>query len=85
MLRTIAAAALLLLGACASSPQQNEPPNPEPRPGVGVLVNSTRGRCTHVLTGGRTRRVCLPRGGKPMPLDTVRTDTTAGTPESNGG
>ena len=82
MLRTTAAAALLLLGACASAPQQNEAPSPEPRPGVGVLVNSTRGRCTHVLAGGRTRRVCLPRGRKPAPPDTARADTTAGTPKT---
>ena len=80
MLR-ITAAALLLLSACTPS-RQNEPPNPEPRPGVGVLVNSTRGRCTHVITGGSTRRVCLPRGRKPAPLDTARADSAAAPAES---
>ena len=81
MLRTTIAAALLLLGACASAPQQNQP-NPEPRSGVGVLVNSTRGRCTHVVAGDRARRICLPRGRKPAPPDTARTDSTAGPAES---
>ena len=83
MLRSaIAAAALLLLGACASSPQQNEPPNPEPRRGVGVLVNSSRGRCTTVVAGVRIHRVCFPRGRKPVPSDTIRTDTSVVSPQA---
>jgi hypothetical protein len=75
MLRITAAAALLLLSACVPS-RQNEPPNPEPRPGAGVLVNSTRGRCTHVITGGHIRRLCLPRARKPALVDTARADSS---------
>ncbi|CAA9347341.1 MAG: hypothetical protein AVDCRST_MAG68-4015 [uncultured Gemmatimonadetes bacterium] len=75
MLRTAAFAAVMLLAACAPAPRQNRPPSTAPLPIVGVLVNSTRGRCTWVLVGNQPRRLCAPRGKAPR--DSVQTDTTA--------
>ena len=76
MLRLAALATLALLPACAAG--THEPtygPQPEARPRVGVLVNSTRGRCTWVLTRGEMRRVCFPRQRRPEPRDSTGTDT----------
>ncbi len=73
MLRTAAIgtlALLALLAACGSTPRQNRAPSPTAVPGVGVLVNSTRGRCTWVLVGNQPRRLCAPRG-KQAPRDTA--------------
>jgi hypothetical protein len=44
---------------------------------VGVLVNSTRGRCTWVLTRGQPERVCFPRRRRPEPRDSIGTDTAS--------
>lgn len=74
MLRLAAPTTVALLSACApETPQQTLGPQPNPRSGVGVLVNSTRGRCTWVLTGGEMRRVCLPRTRRPEPRDSAGT------------
>ncbi len=75
MLRTAAFASVMLLAACAPAPLQNRPPSTSPVPGVGVLVNSTRGRCTWVLVGNQPRRLCVPRGKTPQPRDSVQSDT----------
>jgi hypothetical protein len=77
MLRTAAFASMMLLASCDPNTRQNRPPSANPVPGVGVLVNSTRGRCTWVLVGDQARRVCFPRGKQPQPRDTVVTDTVA--------
>lgn len=78
MLRTAALAVLLLSAACASTPRQNRAPTPGAGvSSVGVLVNSTRGRCTWLLVGDQMRRVCAPRGKQPQARDTAATDTTA--------
>ncbi len=47
---------------------------------AGVLVQGTQGRCTWVLVGRSTRRVCLPPGAAddPAPADSdAATDSTA--------
>jgi hypothetical protein len=76
MLRPAALVTLALLSSCApDTPQRVYGPQPNPRPGVGVLVNSTRGRCTWVLTRGEMERVCFPRKRRPEPRDSIGTDT----------
>jgi hypothetical protein len=78
MLRLAALATLTLLSACSAEPPRwNEGPQPNPRPAVGVLVNSTRGRCAWVLTRGQPERVCFPRRRRPEPRDSIGTDTAS--------
>jgi hypothetical protein len=77
MIRLAALATLALLSACAAdTPQRTFGPQPTLRPGLGVLVNSTRGRCTWVLNRGERQRVCFPRK-RPEPRDSTGTDTTS--------
>jgi hypothetical protein len=72
-MRRIALVGLLLISA-GCQPFRGHPG--AARPGLGVLVNGTAGRCAPVVVGATVRRVCLPPPAAP---DTTVSDTTAAT------
>jgi hypothetical protein len=74
MRRFAAVAVLALLPACAPGRPSQEPGPLLRKPGVGVLTNTIRGRCSTILAGERLHRVCVPR--VKAPSDSTRADTT---------
>jgi hypothetical protein len=66
---------VLLTSACAL-PQSQRRATPPGQPGVWVVVPATTARCTVVVLGDETRRLCLPPKRKPKePQDSTRADT----------
>ena len=65
--RFVPLALLLLVAGCLPTGVHT----PGQSLGVGVLVQATAGRCTHLLIGEQVERVCAPRLDGAQPSDTA--------------